>query len=47
VAVAHVAIQMAALLVRNASQKAADERWADPSLREQDDFQERLRAGIE
>jgi hypothetical protein len=47
VAVALVAIQMAALLVRDARQKAADERWADPWLREQDDYQERVRAGVE
>jgi hypothetical protein len=47
VALALVAIQMAALLVRDARQKAADERWADAWLREQDDYQERVRAGVE
>jgi hypothetical protein len=47
VAVALVAIPMAALLIRDARQKAADERWTDPWLREQDDYAERVRAGVE
>ena len=47
VAVALVAIQTAALLVRDARQKAADERWTNPWLREQDAYEERVRTGVE
>lgn len=47
VAVALVAIPMAALLIRDARQKAADQRWTDPWLREQDDYAQRMQAGVE
>jgi hypothetical protein len=47
VAVALVAIPMAALLIRDARQKAADERWTDPYLRAQDDYEEQVRTGVE
>ena len=47
VAVVLVAISTAALLVRDAREKARDERWTDPWLREQDDYQERVRRGVE
>lgn len=47
VAVVLVAISTAALLVRDAREEARDERWTDPRLREQDDYQERVRRGVE
>ena len=47
VAVTLVAISTVALLVRDAWQKAADERCTNPWLREQDDYQERVRKGVE
>jgi len=47
VAVALVAIPMAALLLRDARQKAADERWSNPTLRAGDAYEERVRTGVE
>lgn len=47
VAVALVAIPMAALLVRDSRQKAADERWSNPALRAHDAYEAWAQTGGE
>jgi hypothetical protein len=47
VAIALVAVPMAALLVRDAREKAEDERWANPWLRAGDDYDEAMRKLVE